>query len=63
VRGQEREHTALRDQVPGQHPRVQQLTVCPFEALHGTIIPYIRTLCSKTVILEIFFSRLLEPVP
>jgi hypothetical protein len=43
VRGQEREHAARRDQVPGHHPRVQWPAICPFETLQGTIMPCIRT--------------------
>jgi hypothetical protein len=43
VGGQEREHAARRDQVPGQRGRVQKLPVCPLETLHEKIIPDLRT--------------------
>ena len=38
VRGQEREHAARRDQVPGQRRGVQRLPVRPLETLHRNII-------------------------
>jgi hypothetical protein len=38
VRGQEREHAARRDQVPGQRRGVGQLPVHQLETLHETII-------------------------
>jgi hypothetical protein len=34
VRGQEREHVARRDQVPGQRRGIQKLTAGPPETLH-----------------------------
>jgi hypothetical protein len=43
VRGQEPEHAARRDQVPGQRSGVQELPVCPLKALHKKIIPDLRT--------------------
>jgi hypothetical protein len=48
VRGQEREHAAVRDQVPGQHLSVQKLPVCALEALHETIILDHRTPSRQT---------------
>jgi hypothetical protein len=44
VPGQEREHAARRDQVPGQRGSVGKLPVHPLETLHDTIIPGNRTL-------------------
>jgi hypothetical protein len=61
VRGQEREHAARRDQVPGQRRGIQQLPVCPLETLHEDIVPGNRTSSRQTrLYLPPFFSRLLD---
>ena len=47
VTGQKREHAPVRDQVPGDRLRVQQLPVHPRSSLHERIIPEDRTLCRQ----------------
>jgi hypothetical protein len=61
VRGQEREHAARRDQVPGQHLGVQKLPAHPLESLHENNYPRpSNTKPANTPAPEVFFSRLLE---